>query len=833
MMALRYAIDQQPQLLLTWPAPPPEPSPAGDWRLLLYNLLLTFAAPMLTGYALWRIISRGKSRTGWAERFGFAPAGARYRPGGPRIWLHGVSVGEIGVTARLLEAIKRRIPTAQILVTTTTPTGRAMAGKSCSAAEAVFYFPFDFMPAVERAMRLVRPDLCLLVEGELWPNFISAARRRGAATMVVNGRISNRTLRRLLLLGPLFRWVVRRVDRFCMQSAVDAERIIRVGVHPARVSDLGNIKFDHTAARVAPDERARIARELGVADARTVVIAASTHPGEEEIALRAFHTVRQVDPGARLIIALRQIHRAAEVEQLLAQAGLRSRRRTQGPPSAAEGPNTVVILDTMGELERVYSVATIAFVGGSFAPIGGHNLLEAAAQGIPCVFGPNMHNFRDIASIIMEAGLGFQVQRPEDLGPAMARLLEDRRRLQAMDRACQRVLAGHRGAADRCAAAAAEMLGYRPPVPPASAADQFGEFVVNALSGYDRSIAARLSVALLAPMSALYWIGLKINRLAYDLGLLRMTRLTAPVISVGNLTAGGTGKTSAAAALAAAAIARGERPAILSRGYGRRSGRGCAVVSDGARVLTDHLSAGDEPFLLATSIQGAAVLVGKDRRESGRRAIEDLHADVLILDDGFQYWRLEKDREIVLIDALAPFGSGLLFPAGILREPLSHLRRADEVWLTHTDLAGAERVNSIRRRLQRFFSGPIVDTIHAPVELRPLDSAEPMSLAELQGKRVVAMSGIGNPLAFELTLRRLGAQVLPVRFPDHHHYAPPDRRAVERFARRRQAIIITTEKDAVRLGPGAFSSPAWVLRVRLVAAQPGVDLTCQPESHTS
>jgi tetraacyldisaccharide 4'-kinase len=832
-MALRSAIDEQPQPSVVWLAPPPAPPPAGDWRLLLYNLLLTFAAPALAGYALWRIISRGKSRTGWAERFGFVPPSARYRPGGPRIWVHGVSVGEIGVTARLLEAIQRHLPTAQVLVTTTTPTGRAVAAKSCPAAQAVFYFPFDFMPAVERALRLVRPDLCLLIEGELWPNFISAAARRGAATVVVNGRISNRTLRRLLLLGPLFHWVVRRVDRFCMQSDRDAQRIVRVGADPARVSNLGNIKFDQTAARVPPDERARIARELGVADARTVVIAASTHPGEEEIALRAFHTIRQVDPGARLIIAPRQLQRAAEVEQLVAQAGLRSRRRTQGSPAAAEGPNTVVILDTIGELGRVYSVATIAFVGGSFAPIGGHNILEAAAQGVPSVFGPIMHNFRDIANTMIEAGLGFEVPRPEDLGPAMARLLEDRRRLEDIDRGSERVLACHRGAADRCAQAAVQMLGYRPPVPPASAGDQFGEFVVSALSGYDRSIAARLLVAAFAPDSLLYWVGLKINRLAYDLGLLRTTRLTAPVISVGNLTAGGTGKTSAAAALAAATIARGKRPAILSRGYGRQRGRGCAVVSDGARVLADHLTAGDEPVLLASSVPGAAVLVGKDRRESGRRAIEDLHADVLILDDGFQYWRLEKDREIVLIDALAPFGTGLLFPAGILREPLSHLRRADEVWLTHTDLAGADRVNSVRARLQRCFNGPIMDTIHAPVELRPLDRAEPMSLAELQGKRVVAMSGIGNPLAFELTLRRLGAQVLPVRFPDHHHYSPADRRAVERFAQRRQAIIITTEKDAVRLGAGAFSAPAWALRVRLIAAHPGVDLILQPEPHPS
>ena len=832
-MALPYTATQ-PQPSPTWPAPPPEPAPAGDWPLLLYNLLLILAAPLLAGYALWRLIGRGKSRSGWRERLGFVPPAARYRPGGPRIWLHGVSVGEIGVAACLLEAIKRRIPAAQILVTTTTPTGRAVAGKSCRAADAIFYFPFDFMPAVERAIRFVRSDLCLLVEGELWPNFISAARRRGIATMVVNGRISSRTLRRSLILGPLFRWVIRRVDRLCMQSETDAERIVRLGAAAARVSNLGNVKFDQAAARVPPADRARLGRELGVADARTVVVAASTHAGEEEIALRAFHTVRQVDPGARLIIAPRNIQRAQEVEQIVTQAGLRSRRRTQGPAAGAEGPNTVLILDTIGELGRVYSVATIAFVGGSFVAIGGHNVLEATAQGVPSVVGPNMHNFRDIAGIIIEAGLGFQVQRPEQLGPVMARLLEDRRRLEAIDRGCERVLARHRGAADRCAAAAAEMLGYHPPRVPATAADQVRAFAVSALSGTDRGTTARLLVALLAPASLLYWIGLKINRLLYDLGLMRVTRLPARVISVGNLTAGGTGKTSAAALLAAAAVAGGKRPAILSRGYGRRPERdGSAVVSDGTRILADHLTAGDEPCLLARKVRGAAVLVGKDRRETGREAVEDLGADVLILDDGFQYWRLAKDREIVLIDALAPFGTGLLLPAGVLREPLSHLRRAHSIWLTHTDLADAERVKAIRARLERFFRGPIVDTVHSPLDLRALDDGETMSLAELQGKRVAAMSGIGNPLAFELSLRRMGAQVLPVRFPDHHRYTVEDRLAVQRFARRRGAIIVTTEKDAVRLGPGAFSAPVWVLRIELIAAEAGIDLASYLEQGAS
>jgi tetraacyldisaccharide 4'-kinase len=800
-----------------------------------------------------------------------------------------------------------------VLVSTTTPAGRAMAAKVCRDADAIFYVPLDILPAVERALQRARPDLVLLVQSELWPNFISAARRRGIPTMVVNGRVSDRTMRRLRVFGPLFRWVVRRVDRFCMQSGMDARRIVELGADPLRVADTGNVKFDQAGARVPQEERTRLARELGVAGAQTVIIAASTHPGEEKIALDAFHTVRQVDPAARLIIAPRHVGRAGEVEQAVAQAGLRARWRSRGAQTSpraqglsprglsqaegtvlvflrkagtvpggagepAEGPNTVVILDTIGELGRVYAIATAAFVGGSFvASVGGHNILEPAAQGVPSVFGPHMETQRDIGGVITEAQLGFQVHRPQDVGRALAWLLEDRKRLALIGGRCDEVLARHRGAADRCAAAAAEIIGYRAPgmqvwdvaQPPTAVNGRrvaqslprasrrvfnlrisqdailchsgaaptawlrppaLRRFVVSALSGCDRALLARLLVAVLTPASAVYWLGLKVNLLGYRLGLLRVTRLPAQVISVGNLTAGGTGKTSAAAVLAAAAVEGGKRPAVLSRGYGRRGARGkIALVSDGARVLVNHVSAGDEPVLLGRKVAGAAVLVGKDRRQTGRQAVAALGADVLILDDGFQYWRLAKDREIVLIDALCPFGNGRLLPAGILREPLSHLRRAHAVWITHADLAGPARVAAIRRRIARAFAGPIVETVHRAVDLASLDGGEVVDLGWLGGRPVAALSGIGNPRAFELTLERLGARVAPVRFPDHHHFRTDECRAVECFARRRGATIVTTEKDAVRLSAGMFTDPVWVLRVEMEAAEAGTALVTEKD----
>ncbi len=867
--------------------PPPEPAAASDWRLMLYNAALLLLSPALAAYLLWRVaLRRGRSGSGsvprlarraaaceWGERLGFttplarkaalgavragAAGGRRGRRSdvgqAPRVWIHAVSAGEVVAAGRLIAPIKERLPGAEVLVSTLTASGRAMAERQLRptreglpGADAIFFFPLDIIPAVERALSRARPDLCVLVQGEMWPNFLSAARRRGIPTIVVNGRVSDRTMRRVRIARSVFAWVAGRVDRFCMQSPTDERRIVGLGVDPARVSHLGNVKFDQAAARVPAEERARLAREIVGGAPRgegapptTVIIAASTHPGEEKIALAAFQTVRQVDPAARLIIAPRHTERAGAVEQAVAQAGLRSRRRTQGPPGGAEGPNTVVILDTIGELERLYAIATAAFVGGSFlASVGGHNILEPAAQGIPSAFGPHMQTQRDIAAAMSEAGLGFQVRTPRELGATLARLVQDRKGLQAIERRCEQVLARHRGAADRCAAAAAQMLGYRQPRradaeprdtgararPRAGAA--LRHFVVSALSGSDRALLARLLVAALAWASALYWLGLKVNRLAYQLGLLRVMRLPARVISIGNLTTGGTGKTSAAALLAASAVESGKRPAVLSRGYGRRGAGGkITLVSDGVHVVANHMTAGDEPVLLGRKVAGAAVLVGKDRRETGRQAIAALGAEVLILDDGFQYWRLAKDREIVLIDALCPFGNGMLLPAGVLREPIGHLRRAQEVWITHADLAGPARVAAIRRRIARVFPGPVVETVHRAVDLASLDGNEVIDLARLAGRPVAALSGIGNPRAFELTLERLGARVFAVRFPDHHHFRADECRAVERFARRRGAAIVTTEKDAVRLAAGMFTEPVWVLRVEMAPAEAGTALT--------
>jgi tetraacyldisaccharide 4'-kinase len=322
-------------------------------------------------------------------------------------------------------------------------------------------------------------------------------------------------------------------------------------------------------------------------------------------------------------------------------------------------------------------------------------------------------------------------------------------------------------------------------------------------------------------LSALSWLyrgGLEANLLGYRLGLLKRTRLGAFVISVGNLTSGGTGKTSATQLIARALMQAEVRVAVLSRGHG---GRSAGVVSDGARVLMTAQESGDEPLLTARALPGVPVLVGKDRRVTGAQAIRDFGAQALVLDDGFQYWRLVKDSEIVLVDALNPFGNGRVLPRGLLREPLGHIRRCHAVWITHADLADRGAVEALRERLRRLHpQATLAEARHRPTAIRELGGDAPIPLDRLRGLRVTALSSIGNPAAFEMTLERLGALVAPLRFPDHHAYAPRDLEQVFARACSSTDAILTTEKDAIRLPAVSGPLPIWILRVEMALDPP-------------
>lgn len=300
-------------------------------------------------------------------------------------------------------------------------------------------------------------------------------------------------------------------------------------------------------------------------------------------------------------------------------------------------------------------------------------------------------------------------------------------------------------------------------------------------------------------------------------------RLPVPVISVGNLTVGGTGKTEAAAFLCRLLLARGRRPAVLSRGYRRRGSAAVVVVSRGQGPEVPVAAAGDEPFLLALRLPRAAVVVSADRFRAGRLAVRELGSDVLVLDDGFQRRDdLHHDLDVVLVDAGDPFGGGRLLPAGRLREPLSALADAGLLIITRAD---QHAVTPVRKELARRAPGvPVLTARHRPVALRPLNGGPDQGIERLAGLRVFAVSGLARPDAFEASLERLGAHLAGrLRFADHHWYTAADRRRIAAQAAAARAEVVTTAKDAVRLEwPGGL--PAWSLQIELEVLSPAHEL---------
>lgn len=322
------------------------------------------------------------------------------------------------------------------------------------------------------------------------------------------------------------------------------------------------------------------------------------------------------------------------------------------------------------------------------------------------------------------------------------------------------------------------------------------------ITGEARGARATLLRGVLRGLSGIYLAGIEGYLGCYRLGLLKRTRLACKVICVGNLTVGGTGKTTTVRALARKLMAMGLKVAVLSYGYRSDHDGPPSVVSDGNEILMTPREAGDEAVLLAKDLPGAPVIIGPRRVESGRLAVERFGVDVILMDDGFQYWRLRKDLEILLLDATEPFGYGAVIPRGLLREPIGHLARAGAVIITHADHASPEALEALETRIRRIAPGmPIARSRHAAARLRNLAGDGELSLDWLKGRRVLALSSLGNPGGFERTLAALGAEpVGSSRFRDHHRYSREEiARVREEAAALGAEAVLTTEKDAIKI----------------------------------
>jgi 3-deoxy-D-manno-octulosonic-acid transferase len=426
---------------------------------VLYSLLTFVGFILVSPYFVYQAIRYQKYIGSLRQRLGYLPITLNVDREAS-IWIHAVSVGEVLTARALVEDLRTRYPRLRLYLSTTTMAGYQVARRNVPHVDAVFYFPFDWAFIVRRTLTIVQPRVFMMVETEIWPNLLRECRARGVKTLVVNGRMSVRSYRRYRLVRPLFRRVLKGIDRFCVQSEPTAQRLIDLGADPARVVVTGSLKFDSLESPAPPvhgKPRERVLRFFRLSPSRVVIVAGSTVRGEEVAVLRAFARVKATAPGALAIVAPRHPERFDEVERLVREHGFVTVKRS-ALAIDAEPRADVVVLDTIGELAQVYQLASAVFVGGSLVDHGGHNILEPAIFGKPILFGPYMRNFAEIAEAFLINGAAVQVASGRDLEEAMLALVTDPVRRARLGAAARALVEANRGAKDRTLAVIHDLL---------------------------------------------------------------------------------------------------------------------------------------------------------------------------------------------------------------------------------------------------------------------------------------------------------------------------------------------------------------------------------------
>ncbi len=473
---------------------------------LLYSFVLSLLFLVLLPYFVYQAVRHGKYAGSFKERLGWLPESVR-SDSRKTIWVHAVSVGEFLAARPLIERVKRDLPAARIVVSTTTVTGQQLARSQSHLLGAAFYFPFDWKFSVRRALARVNPSVVIILETELWPNFLRECRNRGVVTVLANGRISSRSFRRYKLVGRPFRRAIEDFSLMVMQSEMDAERARQLGAPASLVRVCGNLKYDHAgdggrgpgvgeetqAGPQPPTLHPYVEIVHRLASLRHLIVAGSTAPGEEEILLASLREVRRHSglEDARLLLAPRHPERFDEVGRLIARSGFVFVRRSESRDSSAysvqrekpsddgfqidtsSSPNEaagggapdVILLDTIGELASIYRFAAVVFVGGSLVPRGGHNIIEPAAYAKPIVVGPHTENFREIVLDFLRAEAVVQItaagkDAPNCLALELIRLLSDLEHARAIGERARDILLKNQGASDCTVAAIKEVIGH-------------------------------------------------------------------------------------------------------------------------------------------------------------------------------------------------------------------------------------------------------------------------------------------------------------------------------------------------------------------------------------
>ena len=420
---------------------------------LLYNAVLSVAALFLLPFFLVKIVFAGKYRKSIGPKFGFVPEEVfEEMKGSPRIWVHAVSVGEVTAAAPIISSLRESCPGACIVLSTSTETGQEMARRLVTDATSHIYYPLDIPSVVRKIIDRVRPDIFVPVETEIWPNFIRACEKRRIPVAMVNGRISPRSFRRYRQTRFFWKHVMNMVAATGVISAIDASRLEALGVDPSKIHIMGNAKYDSLAARADQSLRDGVAAILDIPRGAQVFVAGSTHEGEDDVVLKVYRGLVERYPGMLMIIVPRHPERGGAVLSLAHGAGfddcvtmtaIRRGERRSG--------RRIVIVDVIGELFRVYSLATVVFCGGSLVPRGGQNILEPAAWGKVVLYGPSMEDFTDERERLEMAGGGMTVRDGGELLDETIRLMEDPEALRGRGEAGRAIVASNGGAARRYA----------------------------------------------------------------------------------------------------------------------------------------------------------------------------------------------------------------------------------------------------------------------------------------------------------------------------------------------------------------------------------------------
>ena len=366
------------------------------------------------------------------------------------IWVHAASVGEVVAASPIVRELKKCYPEQMVVVSVVTATGHKMAQSIIPEADGHIFFPVDIPVITNRIVKIVDPEIIILIETELWPNFLRIAWKKKIPVMMMNGRISDRSMRRYSLVKHYTKKMLNQIRVLCMQSSFDVEHIIAMGADPARVIITGNTKYDQTYATVSPEECAALKKEFHFEGRGPVIVCGSTHSGEEEILMRTFARIKKEYPDLCVILTPREITRAPSVKAHVEANGFTVIRRSEMGTKADDGRfHQVVILDTIGELGRLYSIADVVFVGGSLVKIGGHNILEPAAHGKPIIVGSYMFNFKEIFELLGKRGVCLMVKNEEELDQTLRSLLANPEKMKEMGEEALRVVHENRGATQR------------------------------------------------------------------------------------------------------------------------------------------------------------------------------------------------------------------------------------------------------------------------------------------------------------------------------------------------------------------------------------------------